>query len=55
MSIIRAAGAEGKWLCLAALACQPFISYEVMAELLEEHARHEASRRDEDRRAFPRR
>ena len=53
---IRVTRALDGWRCLAALACQPFmpiISYEVMAELLAEHVRHEASHRDEDWQAFP--
>ena len=47
---IRVNRAADEWLCLAALACQPFIpviGYDVMAELLEERARRETSGRDE--------
>lgn len=53
---IRVTRAEDEWLYLAALACQPFfplVSYDVLTELLEEHARLEASRRDDEWRAFP--
>ena len=45
-----------KWLRQAAVAWQPFlpvISYEAIAELREENARHEASRRAEEQPAFP--
>jgi hypothetical protein len=53
---IRFTFASGDWLCAAALAGQPFVpfvSYDVLAELLADGAGHRASRSDEHRRAFP--
>lgn len=52
---IRVTRAADEWFCLAALVCQPFIPpipYGMMAEILQEHARQEAPRRDDDWRAF---
>ena len=43
--------AADEWLCLTALACQPFVpilTCDVVAELLAERTGREASRRDED-------
>jgi hypothetical protein len=52
---IRLTRTADEWLCLAALACQPFmppISYDLLAELLAEHARREAPSRDDHGRPF---
>ncbi len=53
---IRATLALDEWLCVAPLAGQPsmpIMSYEAMAELLEEYVTGETTGRDEDWRAFP--